>query len=253
MDSVSSSSRCVRQYVQSVYYCYTVLWIRRIVSVNLCDFVYNVISVSRKSVLSMLFYYCTSQFWHRWRFHRMTLSYMRSNPNIVKSCVPGQINKYYFTASHYHHYARQHWTHVNACRVSCGDVSNMWLVLSISFCYHYNIWGCMCSTGPFQFRWLEGCIHSPCYCHNQIGSIHLSHCYHIFLWLCAWDACYIIFCHLLFIHSGTTAILISLLLCSLWWVQIVGYVLACRSYSSVCTLHHLIIIIVQTYLKTLNF
>ena len=39
--------------------------------------------------------------------------------------------------------------------------------------------------------------------------------------------------------------LFSLVLCSLWWVQIVGCVLACRSYSFVCTLHHLIIIIVQ--------
>ena len=41
-------------------------------------------------------------------------------------------------------------------------------------------------------------------------------------------------------------------LISLWWVQIVGYVMACRSYSFLCTLHHLIIIIVQTYLQTLN-
>ena len=32
----------------------------------------------------------------------------------------------------------------------------------------------------------------------------------------------------------------------------VGYVLACWSCSFVCTLHHLIIIIVQTYLKALN-
>ena len=40
--------------------------------------------------------------------------------------------------------------------------------------------------------------------------------------------------------------LFSLALCSLWWVQIVGYVLACGSYSFVCTLHHLNIIIVQT-------
>ena len=47
-------------------------------------------------------------------------------------------------------------------------------------------------------------------------------------------------------------ILFSSLLCSLWWVQIVGYVMACRSYSFVCALHHLIIIIVQTYLLTLN-
>ena len=73
-----------------------------------------------------------------------------------------------------------------------------------------------------------------------------------FQWLCAWDVCYIIFCRLLHIHSGKTGVLFSLLLCSLWWVQIVGYVLACRSCSFVFTLHHLIIIIVITYRKTLN-
>ena len=109
----------------------------------------------------------------------------------------------------------------------------------------------MCSTGPFQFRWLRWYIRSSCYHHHQIGSINLTH-YHIFPWLGAWDVCYIIYCHLLHIHSGKTGILFSLLLCSLWWVQIVRYVLACRSCSFVCTLHHLIIIIVQTYLKTLN-
>ena len=71
-------------------------------------------------------------------------------------------------------------------------------------------------------------------------------------WLCAWYVCCIIFCHLLHIRSGKTGNLFSLLLWSLWWVQIFGYVLACRSYSFVCTVHHLIIIIVQTYLKALN-
>ena len=60
----------------------------------------------------------------------------------------------------------------------------------------------MCSTGPFKYRWLKGYICSSCYYHHQIGSIHLSHCFHIFPWLCAWDVCYIIFCHLLYIHSG---------------------------------------------------
>ena len=55
-----------------------------------------------------------------------------------------------------------------------------------------------------------------------------------FSWLCVWDVCYIIFCHLLYIHSRKTGNLFSLSLCSLWWVQIVGYVLACRSYSFVC-------------------
>ena len=84
-----------------------------------------------------------------------------------------------------------------------------------------------------------------------MGSINLTN-YHIFPWLCAWDVCYIIFCHLLHIHSRKTGILFSLILCRLWWVQIFGYVLACKSCSFVCTLHHLIIIIVRTYLRTLN-
>ena len=32
----------------------------------------------------------------------------------------------------------------------------IYIVLSITFYFHYNIWGCMCSTGPFQYRWLKG-------------------------------------------------------------------------------------------------
>ena len=112
---------------------------------------------------------------------------------------------------------------------------NILLVLSITFYFHYNIWVCMCSTGPFQYRWLKGYIYSSCYYHHQIGSIHLSHFYHTFPWLCAWDVYYIIFCHLLHIRSGKTGNLFlnlfSILLWSLWWVQIFGYGLACRSYS----------------------
>ena len=79
----------------------------------------------------------------------------------------------------------------------------------------------MCSTGPFQYRWLKGYIYSSCYYHHQFGSIHLPHCYHIFPWLCAWDVCYIILCHLLHIRSGKTGNLLSLLLCSLWWVHMI--------------------------------
>ena len=52
-----------------------------------------------------------------------------------------------------------------------------------------------------------------------------------FPWLCAWDVCYIIFCHLLHIRFGKTGNLFPLLLCNLWWVQIFGYVLTCRSHS----------------------
>ena len=39
-------------------------------------------------------------------------------------------------------------------------VSNMLPVLLITFHCHYNIWGCMCSTGPFQLKWLRGYIYS---------------------------------------------------------------------------------------------
>ena len=65
-----------------------------------------------------------------------------------------------------------HWPHVNVCRVSCGGVMNMLLVLSITSYLHCNIWGCKCSTGPFQHRWLKGYIYSSCYYHHQTGSIH---------------------------------------------------------------------------------
>ena len=154
----------------------------------------------------------------------------------------------YFTAYHYHHNSRL-----------LAGIGNMQMLVKlifwrcpqhaarppITFHFHRYLWGCMCSTGPFQFRWLTGYIHSSCYYHHQIGGINLTQ-YHIFPWFCAWDVCCIIFCHFLHIHSGKPGILFSLLLCSLWWVQIVGYVLACKSCSFVCTLHHLIIIIVQT-------
>ena len=50
--------------------------------------------------------------------------------------------------------------------------------------FHYYICGCICSVGPFQFRWLKGNIYSSCYNHHQIGSINLTRCNHIFPWLC---------------------------------------------------------------------
>ena len=81
----------------------------------------------------------------------------------------------------------------------------------------------MCWTGPFEFRWLKGYIYNPSYYHHQIGSIHLSHCCHIFPWLCVWDGCTTIFCHLLHIYLGNTGTLFqlfvfSLLMFSLWYL-----------------------------------
>ena len=55
--------------------------------------------------------------------------------------------------------------------------------------------GCPCwITGPFEFRWSKGYIYNSSYYLNQIGSIILPLCYHIFLWLCAWSGCNIICC-----------------------------------------------------------
>ena len=104
-----------------------------------------------------------------------------------------------------------------------------------------------------SYRWLKEYIHNPSYYHHQIGSIHLSHCCHIFPWLCVWDGCTIIFCHLLHIYPGKTGTLFPFLMFSLWYLQTIGYIMACRSCSFVCRLHHLIIIIMQTYLKALNY
>ena len=97
--------------------------------------------------------------------------------------------------------------------LSCRGVPNMLLVLSITFHFHLYIyiWGCMGSTGPFRFRWLTGYIYSSCYYHHQIGSINLTH-YHIFPWLCAWDACYIIFCHLLHILSEKKRVFVFIII-----------------------------------------
>ena len=107
-----------------------------------------------------------------------------------------------------------------------------------------------CSTGSFQFRWLKGysIAHVIIIIKSGVSTFPIVI---IFFRGCV-PQIFVIFCYLLYIHSAKTGNLFSSLLCSLWWVQMVGYVLAWGSYSFICTLHHLIIIIVQTYLKTLN-
>ena len=96
-------------------------------------------------------------------------------------------------------------------------------------------------------------LYLPSSYHHQIGSIQLSHCCRIFPWLCVWDGCTIIFCHLLHIYPGNTGTLFLLLMFRVGYLQTIGYIMACRSCWFVCRLHHLIIIIIQTYLKALNY
>ena len=101
----------------------------------------------------------------------------------------------------------------------------------------------MCSTGPFQYRWLKGYIYSSCYYHHQLGSIHLSHCY-IFPWLCAWDVCYIIFCHLLHKHSGKTGnlfsfiIIVQFMMSANSWIRFALQIILVCLYSTPSHYHH---------------
>ena len=102
----------------------------------------------------------------------------------------------------------------------------------------------MCSTGLFQYRWLL--LSSS---NRKYPSFPLLSYFSVVVCL-RW-----LLHHILSLIAYTfreNREFVSLLLCSLWWVQIVGYVLACTSYLFVCTVHHLITI-VQTYLETLNY
>ena len=105
----------------------------------------------------------------------------------------------------------------------------------------------MCSTSQFLYRWLKGCIYSSCHYHDQIGSIRLFHCYHIFPWLCAWDVYYIIFCHLLYIHSFNLIIII--VQTYLHWTPDVLWCLALSGHHlSSCTVLYLTILLNMKFL-----
>ena len=72
--------------------------------------------------------------------------------------------------------------------------------------------------------------------------------------LSVWDKLYYHILSLLHIYPENTRTLFPLLRCSLWdlYMLMIGYIMAGWSCSFVCKLHILIIIIMQTYLKTLN-
>ena len=72
-------------------------------------------------------------------------------------------------------------------------------------------------TGPFKFRWSRGYIYNSSYYRNQIGSVNLSQCCHIFPWLCALSCCTTICCrfHIYIYISWGSWVLFLWLLCSL--------------------------------------
>ena len=91
------------------------------------------------------------------------------------------------------------------------------------------------------------------YYHHQIGSIRFSYCCHMYFHGCVYEGgCTIMFCQLLHIYPRTAGFMFPIPLRSLCCMEIIGYIIAWRLYFFVCTLHHLIIIIMQIYLKVLN-
>ena len=72
----------------------------------------------------------------------------------------------------------------------------------------------------------------------------------IFLpWLCVWDGCTVIFSHLFHIYRQYRDLVSIIDVQSVVFANIMAYMLC----SSVCKLHHLVIVIMQTYLKALNY
>ena len=141
---------------------------------------------------------------------------------------------------------------INACWVyHVETVSKMGLVLLITFC---NIWVCMCWTGPFEFRWLKGYIYNPSsyiIIKLQVSTFPIVV---IFFRGCVSEMVVLPYSviYSICIYLGNTGTLFQLLMFSLSYLQTIGYIMACRSCSFVCKLHHLIIIIIQTHLKALD-
>ena len=84
--------------------------------------------------------------------------------------------------------------------------------------------------------------------------INLTHSYHIFPWLCAWDVCYIIFWHLLHIHSGKNwdfvfIIIVQFMMSANSWIHFGLMIMFISLYIAPSHYHYCT---VQTYLNTLN-
>ena len=111
-------------------------------------------------------------------------------------------------------------------------VSNKLLALSIAFHCHYYVWlVCVQLTHFSLCDWKYISIaHVIIIIKSDVSTLPIGT---IFFPGCVPEMFVVL----------ETEILVSLLLCSLWWIQIVGYAVACRLHSFVCTLHHLIIIV----------
>ena len=133
---------------------------------------------------------------------------------------------------------------------SVGSVKDVVNSLGYLPYFRRNMWDCMCWNGSFKLRWERGYIHNTSYYHDHIGSINLSHCCNIFHG-CVPEVVVSLYA-VVHIHPGTAGLYFFYHCTVLWCAQILGYIIAWLSYSFVCTLHYLIIIIMQIYLNVMT-
>ena len=93
------------------------------------------------------------------------------------------------------------------------------------------MWGCMCSTGPLNFRWW-GYIYNSSYYHHQIGNINIS------LFVIFFRGCVpgIVRHHMLLVWdiSWAAGFRFFYYCAILWCAQIIEYIKARWLYSFVC-------------------
>ena len=147
-------------------------------------------------------------------------------------------------------------TRENACWIySVGSVSKMYLILSVTFLIFFAIWGVICVE----------------LAHSSLGDqedIFITHLVIIFKSKVSAFPIVVIFSvavclrlvvvlsyavSFMCIYPGTAGFVSFIAVQSYGVRKKIKYIMAWWSHSFVCTLHYLIIIIMQTYLKVLNF
>ena len=130
-------------------------------------------------------------------------------------------------------------------RLYCQILLDVGLIFPYSSVLLYWRWG------EHVIRWLKGYVFNPSNYHHQMGSIHLSHFCHIFLWSRFWGGCTIIFCHLLLIYPGNIGTLFPLLMCTLCCVKMIECIMAFGLCSFVCKLLSILLYIIILLLSLL--
>ena len=157
----------------------------------------------------------------------ISVQFMMSAKNAIRFGLQIVFVCLYITQSHYHHCANLSEDIGLIKCLSDKFLSSVWVRLSIFSQLSITQYMGLCIFSlPISFVMIER-IHTLSYYHHQIGSMN----YYLLFRVRSWN-------------NGMRCMSLHIL---------IGCIVACGSCSLVCTLHNLIIIIMQNYLKTLKF